>query len=150
MSDGVALFYATHGNLASTADPDTTGISAALALVRAQTDEAGRYLSLPAAAVLVTPVKEGTALAAVTSMWGTDPARPKVVADAGLTAGDAWYLVTLPTTRPSVRVITLRGAGQPTVNMGKLPGFDGAAAKIRHDCTAVAVDYRGCIKTPLS
>jgi hypothetical protein len=150
LSDNIALFYADHGNLASTGSPDATGISAALALLRAQTDEAGRYLSLPCAAILTPPAKEGTALAAVTSMWGTDPARPKVIGDARLTAGDAWYLVTLPTTRPAVRVITLRGAGQPSVSMGRIAGFDGASAKIRHDCVAVGVDYRGCIKTPLS
>jgi hypothetical protein len=147
LSDGVALFHSTHANIGATHVPDATGIGAALVLLRAMTDENAQYLPLTPAAIIVPPAQEVTALAAVTALWGIGPDRPAVRGEPRLTAGNYWYLFCRPAERPVARLITLRGAAGPHVTTGKLPGYDGLAIKAFHDVSALAVDYRGAIRT---
>lgn len=147
LSDGVAVFHSTHANVGATHIPDATGISAAIVLLRAQTDEQGQYLPMTAAAIVVPPAQETTALAAVTSLWGVGPDRPAVRGEPRLTAANNWFLFCAPRERPVVQVVTLRGTSGPTVSTGSLPGYDGLAVKIRYDVTAASTDYRGAVRT---
>jgi hypothetical protein len=145
-------FSSGNGNLvAAPAAPGTASLEAALSLLRQQTDEAGRYLSMRCAVIAVPPGYELETNAVVNSAWGTDPSRPVVVAEPRLLSANAWFVFCPPTSRPVVRVLTLRGSQGPRVSMGRDQRYvDAQIAKVSHDCNAVAVDTRGCIKVPLT
>lgn len=155
----IAITYSSgNGNLASTPGSVTAAtLDAALSLFRSQRDErstlvtgeTGNYLAQEPGAVLVPVGHEVVALTVIQNAYGSDPNRPRVIADPRLT-DSAWYLVANSRYRAAVTLATLQGARGPRVSLGAIPGFDGVAVRISHDVTAASVDHRSAVRTPLT
>jgi phage head maturation protease len=155
MGDAVALFHATHGNLASAGAIAVATIGAGRSAMRTQKGVNGkdalnipvRYLIVPAALETVADQFVSTALLAQQSS-NVNPfaGRLQVISEARLDAASAsqWYLAS--STADGVDMIELmflEGQSGPTVQTEM--GFDvnGIKVKALHDVAAKAIDYRG-------
>lgn len=170
MGDGVALFHATHGNLAGSGtaiaiDP----LGAMRAALRSQKGLDGRtYLNLSARYLIVPPEKETLAdqfTTAITAATGATvnpfSGRLTVIAEprlaGGIVLGDttiagsatAWYGAASPDqTIDLLEYAFLEGEEGPQVETRAGFEIDGVQTKCRLDFAAKAIDYRGFYKNP--
>jgi hypothetical protein len=148
LNDGLATFHTTHGNLMDAAPPTVTSLAAAVAALRSQLDDQGRAINLTPSFLVVPVSVEIGARQAVISIYGSgDPDAPRVLAEPRLTAN--WYLTCAQTERPALHLITRSASRGPSVSIGRIPNFDGEAAKCVWAFAAAVLSWRGAVKTPL-
>jgi ATP-dependent protease ClpP protease subunit len=157
MQDGVALFHATHGNLAGTAAvPSVVSIGAMQAGMAVQKDDAGigtgggtraKFLLLP-------PALEMTANIVITSETipgdagqVKNPIRGTVtpISDSRL-SGTAWYAAADPSQTDTIEVTYLDGVEEPFMDQKEGWNVDGSEFKVRMDAGVKALHWRGLAK----
>jgi hypothetical protein len=160
MSDSVALFHATHNNLAGTAAAlSSTSLSLARAAMRKQKGMAGELIDVTPAFILVpvgmetdaeillrsTALPEATLSAGVYNPWA---GKLTPIADPHLDAASAtaWYLLAHPNQVPMIEVSYLQGEEQPYVEEMVDFNSDALITKVRHDFGAGVVDFIGGYK----
>lgn len=157
MADGVNLFHANHGNLATNVGvPSITLLEEAMAAFRRQTDISGnQVLNIVPEFLIVPPELEWTSRQLMAST--VDPeetnnvpnvlrGRLTVIGDAELTSKDAWYLSASPAVVDTIEVCFLDGARAPVVESRENWDVDGIEFKVRLDVAAKAIDHRGLHK----
>ena len=162
MQDGVALFHATHGNLAtSSATLDADALGKARILLRRQTGLGGGVLNLAPRHLLVAPEHEQAAevllaAAARSLSQGSDNelvaawlAKLELVVEARLPAGAA-YLLTSPDSIDTLERAWLETDGGPVIKEEESFTVDARTYKIRHVFGARWLDWRGAVKLPIS
>jgi HK97 family phage prohead protease len=157
MSDSVALFHATHGNLAGTgAAPDVTTLDAGRLAMRSQLDYDGETPLAAAPAYILAGPKRETAIEQLlvatinpTQATDTNPFHGKLVPliDPRLDA-DPWYLFADPGMVPVLEHAYLNGVGGPTVEMRQAWNTLGQEFRVYMDFGAGVVDHRGAFKNP--
>lgn len=160
LSDGVALFHASHGNLdESHAAIGVAGLGIARTAMRKQKDSSGGFV-LTNPRFLVCPVAgESVAEALIASLTYRPEANVEqqtpgwvkslaVVADPRLDATDAgdWYLLSDPVVSPVIRLGYLNGITEPTVEQDTDFQRDTLRFKVRFDVACTAVGYAGAVK----
>lgn len=123
MVDGVALFHATHGNLAATGTAlSVTSLGVARTAMRRQKDAQGTLLAIEPKVLLVPPELETAAQQLVASLMATQTSdvnpftgQLEVVCDPGLTNATAWYLLGNPAAAQGLTYAYLDGASSPRV-----------------------------------
>jgi hypothetical protein len=163
MGDSVALFDASHGNLASPgAAIATASVDARRAAMAAQTEN-GIALGLRLAILIVPRALEGTAravangqffvgaggvvdLTRVNSAYGTFD----VVSDHRLDAASAtaWYACADPAEFDTVELAYLNGEPTPRLEAQKRFGVDGGTFKVAIDVAATPLEFRTLAKNP--
>lgn len=150
MGDGVALFHASHGNVAASGAAVTeASLQAGLLAIQAQTGLGGEVIGLRANYLLVAPAQEIAArkvLAAVTPAKASD-ANPlagvvDVLVDARL-SGLRWYLFCAPASAPVLKVGRLAGQSGPVVQQQERWSGLGTSYRVFTDFGVTAVDHRG-------
>ena len=155
LSDGVALFHATHNNYTGTG----TAISVAALQVgrvalRNQKDAQGDALNLVPKYLLVGPAKEQEAYQFTSSNYtptkGSDinpvyNTALQVIVDARIT-GNEWYLIADPSMIDTIEYSFLEGEGELFTEQKIGWEVDGMELKARMVFNAKAIDYRGMYK----
>lgn len=159
MADGVALFHASHGNLAATGGaPDETTLSAMRKAIRLQKSLGGNEMNLEASMILAPPSLETglEKLLAPLSRYtpsSTGDVNPfagkfEIVIESRLEAASAtaWYGMVSPSMIDTIEVAYLNG--QEGLYTESRVGFDvdGLEIKARLDIGASVIDYRGFYK----
>lgn len=160
MSDGVALFHATHGNLDSNAHGiDIGGLNAARVLMRKQQDANGGYVLTDPRFIVCPVALEADAEALVASLTyrqssNTELQTPAwvkslaVVSDPRLDAASAsvWYLLSDQTVAAVIRLGYLNGQTTPEVEQEVDFDHDTMKFKIRFDVACAAIGWAGGAK----
>jgi hypothetical protein len=157
LADGVALFHATHGNLAGSGSfLSAAGLSAGRAAMRKQKDRDGStFLNVAPKYLVVGPDSEtaadqllDTIAAAKTSDVVPSFVRSLTVVVSPRITDYAWYLLADPKKAAVMQHAYLRG--QKGIYTDTRVGFevDGVEYKGRIDFNAKAADYRGAYKNP--
>lgn len=156
LSDGIALFHASHGNLPTPSTIDQTNLGIARALMRKQKGLQQEELNIAPAFLLCGPDKEQLAYQFTSAQFV--PQTPSVVNEfrtGGRTAvtpvvdavitGNKWFLAANPRDVDTVEYCYLDGA--EGVYLESRMGFtiDGVEMKARLDFGAKAVDFRGLV-----
>lgn len=155
MADTIALFHASHGNLAGTAGAisDVT-LGAGRAAMRKQTGANGRVLNLAPEILIVGPDKEAEALKYTSSNFvaaksvDINPAfntSLSVIVDNRVT-GNQWYLASSPNRVDTVEYAYLEGENGLFTTRREGFEVDGVEIKARHVFAAKAIDHRGLYK----
>jgi ATP-dependent protease ClpP protease subunit len=162
MADGIALFHASHANLATAAALSTTSVDIIDAAMAKQTDATGNTLNIGLAYLIVPRALKGLALQVANSEYeiGTTTRNNttpnwmrgvfEVVADARLdtTSASNWYAATDPTRHDTIEVSYLDGNTAPTLEQQGGWTVDGVEFKVRIDAGVKALDFRGLQKNP--
>lgn len=158
MSDGVALFNATHGNLAGTAAaPAVTSLAAGRTAMRVQSDQgsalniAPKYFIAPAALeVAVSQLLQSAYDPSANKGMVSNPVAgmAELIVDARLDAASAtsWYLAADPSTYDTIEVAFLDGNDTPYLEQMNSWSADGVEMKVRIDAAAVPLDWRTLYK----
>lgn len=159
LKDGIPLFHANHGNLASAgAAPSMTTLDDARLTMGMQTvpGEVDDYLDLVPAIALVNTGKLGAFRQILTAQW--DPAHPgaelpNIVRDmVGTVVGTpripiaVWYLFADPNIAPVIEVVYLNGQREPRVVEEEDFRTGGISWRIELPFGVGAIDYRGGFK----
>lgn len=161
MNDGVALFHATHGNLAGAgAVPSVAAFDAIDAAMGAQKDISGNeFLEISPSVLLVPRGLRGAALTINGSEYDPDAVnklqKPNIVkglfndivASQRIT-GTAYYAFADPNIAPAIEVVFLNGVTEPFTDSQDGWRVDGVEWKVRHDYGVGAVNYRSAYKQP--
>jgi phage major head subunit gpT-like protein len=162
MSDGVALFHATHGNLAGTGGAISIAtLDAGSAAMMTQKGLDGvtplniapRFLIVPVAKRVTAIQFTNVPNIVVTKQSDFNPfaGQLEVIADANLDTASttAWFLAADPMAVPTVEYAYLEGAQGPQVERVENPD-DTLGMKIKAwlDFGAKAIDWRGLYKNP--
>lgn len=162
MADGIALFHATHGNLASaTATVGTASLGAGIAAMKKQKDILGeRVLNIRPKFFIGPAALEGAAEVFFRSdrFDDAEPGATRVnpysgnyfsrVYDPRLddSSATAWYLA--GPMGKTVNVYLLVGQDKPHIEQKEGWAVDGLEFKVRLDAAAKAVDWRALYKVP--
>ncbi|MCP3730652.1 Mu-like prophage major head subunit gpT family protein [Sphingomonas sp. MG17] len=157
LADGVPLFHASRGNLASSGSfLSATGLDAARQAMRRQTDRDGiTKLGLTPKTLVVGPKSETAAeqlLATIAAAKAGDvnafAGKLELVVDHEIN-DYRWYLFADPAVAPVIEYATLRGQGD-NVFIDTRVGFevDAIETKARIDFGAGIIDYRGVYMNP--
>ncbi|UYK82302.1 peptidase S14 [Xanthomonas sacchari] len=158
MSDGIALFHASHGNLGTTGAPSVTAIDEARVLMASQKDVSGNDFLDLRPAVWLGPLSYGSA-ARVANNSEYDPdannklQRPNAVrglfrdvVDTPRIADTKWYMFADPNDAPVIEVAFLDGVTEPFLDQEDGFSVDGVRWKARLDYGIAAIDYRGAAR----
>lgn len=161
MSDSVALFHSTHGNLAGTGAVVTMAtIDAARQAMASQKDiSENDFLDLRPAIWLGPLAQGGNARSVNDAQYDPDTAnklqKPNIVrgllndiVDTPRITGTEWYLFADPMDAPVIEVAFLNGDQEPFLDSMEGFGVDGMQWKVRLDYGVAAVDWRGAYKNP--
>lgn len=169
MSDGVALFHATHNNLLTGAAISTAAVDAMRVAMGKQTDSTARALNIRLGTVLVPLALQGAAnvvrdsefevglLDTTNKLSNRNNSVPNsvrgtfdVIADARLDTASAtnWYGAGNPTIFDTIEVAYLDGVKTPTLEQEKGWNVDGVEFKVRLDAGVKALDFRALAKNP--
>lgn len=153
LSDGIALFHATHGNLAASGSViDAGSIGAAVASLRGQKSLDGMVLNLQPAYLVVGPAYETAArmiLATVNATKASDinvwSGVAELIVDANI-VGNGWYMFAAPSSAPVLVYGYVGGAEGPQVRSER--DFDTQAVKVAAslDFAVGAIDFRGAYR----
>ena len=162
LSDGIALFHASHNNLASSgavASVDTLDAAAsAMAQQTAPGDDA-EYLDIMPAVALVHTGKRGNMLVLVKAEYDPDTAnklqKPNkvngivrdVISSPRLSAAP-WYLFADPTVAPVIEVVFLNGQREPRIVEDESFRTGGLSWRVELPFGVGAIDFRGGYKNP--
>lgn len=163
MQDGVALFDATHSNLASAvSDLDAAALSAARTTLRKQTAKGGGLMNLQPRHLIV-PVELETAAEALIATSaravaaGSDNSvLPRWIAGLQLVveprlADSAFYLSASSDQVDTLEIAGLQAdGGRPVIEEESEFNRDAKAWKVRHVVAAAFTDWRGIVKVPVS
>ena len=160
MSDGAALFHASHNNLASSGSTlSVSSLSAGRAAMRRQKDGDGalnirpKHLIVPAALetlaqqVILSPVdpgdSKGHALNPVANM-------AEIVVDPRLddASATAWYLAADAAMHDTIEVAYLDGNSAPYLEQKESWNTDGTEMKVRIEAGVAPTDFRTWYKNP--
>lgn len=154
MSDGVALFHSTHGNLAGTASAITAAaMGLARAAMRKQKDPNGDFINVMPKYLVIGPDKETEAemlihaLIVATKTTDTNVFRDSVtiIVEPRLT-GNQWYLVADPNSIDTIEYAFLDGEQELFTEQRISFDVDGLEVKARMVFAAKAIDWRGMYK----
>ncbi|WP_440978575.1 ClpP-like prohead protease/major capsid protein fusion protein [Sphingomonas pseudosanguinis] len=161
MNDGVPLFDAAHGNLASSGTPPTVVAFDAIRVAMAsQKDISGNeFLDIRPAIGLFPIGLGGSARIVNGSQYDPDSVnklqRPNIVngmleniVDTPRLTGSAYYLFADPNIAPAIEVVFLNGVTEPFTDSQDGWRVDGVEWKVRHDYGVGAVNYRSAYKQP--
>jgi hypothetical protein len=153
LSDTVALFHATHKNLASSPSTiDGTNVALVVAQLRAQTSLDGLKLNLQPVYLVCGPAKEVAArqlLAAIVAAKASDvnvwAGFAELIVDSNI-ADNSWFIFSSPAVAPSVIYGYVAGSEGPQVRTER--DFDTQAIKVAAslDFAVGAIDFRGAVK----
>lgn len=159
MSDGVALFHATHANLVATgAVPSVDQFDNMRVLMAQQKDVGGNdFLSLTPGVWLGPVGLGGTARVVNAAEYDPDATtgknRPNKVrglvgdiVDSPRLSGTAYYMFADPSVATVIEVAFLDGQSEPFLESQTGFTVDGTAWKVRLDYGVAAIDYRGAVK----
>ena len=159
MSDGIALFHASHGNLSGTGSTITTAALDAMRVAMAlQMNVGGQdYLDIRPDILLCPTAMGGLAKTVVNSEYDPDATnklqRPNMafkvvsnIVDTPRLTGNAWYMLANPNDIPTLEVAFLDGNEQPFIDTEVGFTTDGTQYKVRLDFGVGVVDYRGAQK----
>jgi hypothetical protein len=156
MSDSVALFHGTHGNLLGAVAISDTSLGLGRAAMRKQTGKKGRVLNLTPAFLIVGPDNENLAnkytsasfVAAKASDINPNFNTSLEVVVEGRISGTNWYLSARPEMVDTIEYAYLEG--EDGLFTEQRTGFevDGVQIKARHVFAAKAIDFRGMQKSP--
>lgn len=159
LSDGIALFHASHGNLVSPGTaPSMASLDAARLTMSMQTlpGEADDYLDLVPAIALVNTGKLGSFRQILESEW--DPAVPgaqlpnivrnmvSTVVSTPRIGTTLWYLFADPNISPVIEVVYLNGQREPRVVEEEDFRTGGISWRVELPFGVGAIDYRGAVK----
>ncbi len=157
LSDSVALFHATHGNLTGTGtDISVASLGVARALMRKQKSPQSAVMNIRPRFLIVPAAKETIAaqfvsqayVASQSSVVNPFAGSLDVVAEARLddNSATAWYLAADPSMIDTIEYCYLEG--QQGAYIETRHGFevDGMEIKVRLDFAAKTIDYRGLYK----
>lgn len=167
MSDGVALFHSTHGNLSTGATTalDATNAAAALAaarkLLRKQTGMASEILNLTPRYIIVPAALEQTAYQFTSANYtpstpgsvnefragGATAVEPIVEALLDSTSAAHWYMAADSSQVDTVEYCYLEGAEGVYVEQMVDFDTDGIKVKARLDFAAKVIDWRGLVRS---
>ena len=160
MSDGVALFHATHNNLAGSGTAITAAsVGAGRTAMRLQKDGKA-VLNIRPTYLIVPAAQEDTARVLMTSE--TDPSKTnsrvpnpvrsaaEVIVDARLDAAStlSWYLTADPNVFDTIEVGYLDGIAAPFLDQQDGWTIDGVEYKVRIDAAAAPLEFRTLYKNP--
>jgi hypothetical protein len=160
MSDGVALFHATHNNLAGSGTAITAAsVGAGRTAMRLQKDGKA-VLNIRPSYLIVPAAQEDTARVLMTSE--TDPSKTnsrvpnpvrsaaEVIVDARLDAAStlSWYLTADPNVFDTIEVGYLDGIAAPFLDQQDGWTIDGVEYKVRIDAAAAPLEFRTLYKNP--
>ena len=169
MSDGVALFHATHSNLLTAGAISTATVDAMRVAMAKQTDGTARALNIRLGYLLVPVALEGTARVVRDSEFevGTLDTTNKlsnrnnsvpnmvrgmfdVISDARLDTASStnWYGAGNPAMFDTIEVAYLDGNKTPVLEQERGWNIDGTEFKVRMDAGVKALDYRALAKNP--
>lgn len=157
MSDGVALFHASHANLLTTGSAlAVASIDAARAAMAKQkdSDSIATALNIRPKHLLVPVELEGTARVMLESEF--DPAKTQrvpnhvrgiasLVSDARL-SGTNWFMAADANMHDTIEVAYLNGNSSPVLEQKDGWNVDGVQFKVRLDAGVKALDFRGLLK----
>jgi hypothetical protein len=161
LSDTVALFHATHANLAgSGAAIDVTTLGAGRTAMRKQKGLQSEELNIAPAFLIVPAALEGIAYQYTSANYvpatpanvnefragGRTSLEPVVEAVLDANSATAWYLAANAGTVDTVEFCYLDGAEGPVIESEMGFEVDGLQMKARLDFAAKAIDYRGLYK----
>lgn len=158
MSDTIALFHASHGNLAAAAGPPSVAtLGAAKAGMRIQSDNGSalnivpKYAIVPAALEMTTKQVIGSSVDPTTSKgFALNPVNniAEIIVDARLDAASttAWYMTADPAAYDTVEVAYLDGNDAPYLEQQTQWSADGVEMKVRIDAAVSPLDYRTMMK----
>jgi len=159
MSDGTALFHASHSNLGSAAAPSAAPVGAGRTAMRTQ--KAGAVtLNISPSYFLVPAALEDTArvlMASETDPSQTNSKKPnpvrnaaEIIVDARLDAASltAWYLLADPNRFDTIEVGYLDGIAAPFLDQQDGWTVDGVEYKVRIDAAAAPLEFRTMYKNP--
>jgi len=159
MSDGTALFHASHSNLGSAAAPSAATVGAGRTAMRTQKDGAAT-LNISPSYFLVPAALEDTArvlMASETDPSQTNSKKPnpvrnaaEIIVDARLDAASltAWYLLADPNRFDTIEVGYLDGIAAPFLDQQDGWTVDGVEYKVRIDAAAAPLEFRTMYKNP--
>lgn len=150
LSDGVALFHATHKNKATSGTAlDGTNVAAAVAALRGQKSLDGLVLNLQPSSLVVGPQQEVAArqlLAAVTATKSSDvnvwSGFAELIVDAEI-SDKSWYVFAAPGAAPVVVYGYVGGSEGPQIRSER--DFDSQSLKVAAslDIAIGVIDFRG-------
>lgn len=163
MSDAVALFHATHKNLAGTPSAlSVNSLDAARSAMALQQDPDGLAVALNIAPkwLLVPVALQGVAKTLMSAekdplATNANSSKPNhvrdmatVIADARLdrNSATAWYLATDANAHDTIEVAYLNGQSEPVMEQKEGWNVDGVEFKVRIDAGVKALDFRGLYK----
>jgi len=162
LSDGVALFHASHGNLSSTSDAISVApldaASAAMGQQKAPGDDQ-EYLDITPDVLLCHRGKAGNAKVVVNAEYDPDTANKlqkpnavrgivsNVVSSPRLSA-NPWYLFADPTVAPVIEVVFVNGQRDPRIVEEESFRTGGISWRIELPFGVGAIDFRGGYKNP--
>ncbi len=161
MQDGVNLFHADHGNIATAGALSATTLGAARSILRKMTALGGGYLSLVPRHLIVPPELETEAeilLASATKHVSSvsEADTPKWLQNLSLVVeprlgNDAFYLAADSNQVDTAELGLLEeNMNGPVLEEEREFGRDVYAWKVRHVAGAKFLDWRGMVKVPLS
>lgn len=155
MADGVALFHASHGNLAASGGAISVAtVGAAEQAMLQQQSAEGSYLTIRPLYLIVGPAKKIEAQQFLTAVMATQtsnvnpfPGNLQLIVEPRIT-GNQWFLSADPDAFDTIELSHLDG--QESLYLETQPGFDvdGVKTKARLDVGAAPLDYRGFYKNP--
>ncbi|MGJ7544627.1 ClpP-like prohead protease/major capsid protein fusion protein [Variovorax sp. LT1R16] len=158
MSDGVALFHATHGNLLTGSVINTASVDAMQAAMAVQKQGSAtlnigmQYLIVPRALKGLANVVRASEYDVGTSKANTIPNSVRdtfeVISDARLDAASstAWFGAANPNSADTIEVNYLDGNDQPYLEQKTGWTVDGTEFKVRIDAGVAPLDYRTLAK----
>lgn len=167
MADNVALFHATHANLAgSGAAPGEATINAAITAMTTQTDRSANAAALNIAPkyLIAGPAQRSAVLQALNSEYAPDdtakvgtakqPYAYNTVRDAAIPifdariSGNAWFMAADPSRFDTIEVAYLDGDSEPFLDQQDGWKVDGTEFKVRIDAAVKALAWEGLYKNP--
>lgn len=160
MSDGVALFHASHNNLAGSGTAITAAsVGAGRTAMRLQKDGKA-VLNIRPSYLIVPAAQEDTARVLMTSE--TDPSKTnsrvpnpvrsaaEVIVDARLDAAStlSWYLAADPNVFDTIEVGYFDGIAAPFLDQQDGWTIDGVEYKVRIEAAAAPLEFRTLYKNP--
>ncbi len=163
LSDSVALFHSTHGNLAGSGTViDVSGLGAGRKAMRLQKGLQSEELNLAPAYLIVPAALEQVAYQYTSANYvpatpgttnefragGRTAVEPIVEPILDANSATAWYLAADNAQVDTVEFCFLDGAEGPIIESDIGFEVDGISWKCREDFAAKAIDYRGLYKNP--
>lgn len=161
LADGIALFHASHNNLAAAGSViSVASVDAARMAMALQKDVGGNDFLDLRPSVWVGPLSLGSVARTVNGAEYDDDAqknqrKPNVVrglygdiVDTPRLSGTGWYSFAAANDAPVIEVDFLDGNQTPYLEMEKGFTVDGARYKVRLDFGVTAIDYRGAYRNP--